>query len=113
TAIHIGRGRAPRARQRRTTASSWRPCAERARSRGARSTANRSPPRLVSDNPLGMSPATDDRAGHMAIRARYAAPRTPWAALRVQTGDRVLPTTLTGPARLVALYQWRRGAAGA
>ena len=47
----------------------------------------------------------------MAIRACYAAPRTPWAMLRVQTGDRALPTTLTGPARLIALYEWRRGAA--
>jgi hypothetical protein len=35
--------------------------------------------------------------------------RTPWKILRVQIGDPSLPTTLTGPARLVALYQWRQG----
>jgi hypothetical protein len=31
--------------------------------------------------------------------------------LRVQIGDPALPTTLTGPARLIALYHWRRGKA--
>lgn len=45
----------------------------------------------------------------MAIHARFPALQTPWGRLRVQTGDRSLPTTVTGPARLIALYQWRRG----
>jgi hypothetical protein len=40
-----------------------------------------------------------------------AAPRTHWGMLRVQTGDRSLPTTVTGPARLIVLYHWRRGKA--
>jgi hypothetical protein len=29
--------------------------------------------------------------------------------LRVQMGDPSLPTTITGPARLIALFHWRRG----
>jgi hypothetical protein len=31
--------------------------------------------------------------------------------LRIQRGDRSFPTTLTGPARLIALFHWRRGQA--
>ena len=45
----------------------------------------------------------------MAPYASSAARRTPWERLRVQVGDPSLPTTVTGPARLIALYQWRRG----
>ena len=47
----------------------------------------------------------------MALQAPSAVRRTPWGRLRVQVGDPSLPTTLTGPARLIALYQWRRGKA--
>jgi hypothetical protein len=47
----------------------------------------------------------------MDMFAWSAAHRTPWGMLRVQIGDPSLPTTLTGPARLVALYQWRQGKA--
>jgi len=45
----------------------------------------------------------------MATRAWSAALGISWEKLRVQVGDPVLPTTATGPARLIALYQWRRG----
>jgi hypothetical protein len=45
----------------------------------------------------------------MAIRAWSAVRQTPWGMLRVQTGDPSLPTTVTGPARLIALYHFRRG----
>jgi hypothetical protein len=44
----------------------------------------------------------------MAMLAE-AVHRTLWRTLRVQTGDPRLPTTITGYARLIALYQWRRG----
>jgi|HubBroStandDraft_6_1064221.scaffolds.fasta_scaffold186675_4 hypothetical protein len=37
------------------------------------------------------------------MRAWSAVRRTPWDMLRVQTGDPSLPTTVTGPARLIAL----------
>ncbi len=47
----------------------------------------------------------------MAAHSCCAAPRTHWGMLRVQTGDRSLPTTVTGPARLIVLYHWRRGKA--
>lgn len=47
----------------------------------------------------------------MAVHAWSAVHRTPWGKLRVQMGDPSLPTTLTGPARLIALYHWRRGKA--
>lgn len=47
----------------------------------------------------------------MTTRAPSAVRRIPWGMLRVQVGDPSLPTTLTGPARLIALYQWRRGKA--
>jgi hypothetical protein len=47
----------------------------------------------------------------MAIHACSTVPRTPWEILRVQTGDPRLPTTVTGPARLIALFHWRRGKA--
>jgi hypothetical protein len=47
----------------------------------------------------------------MAIHAASAVPRTPWGKLRVQIGDPSLPTTVTGPARLIALFHWRRGKA--
>jgi len=36
-------------------------------------------------------------------------PTISWCALRVQTGDPSFPITLTGPARLVELFHWRRG----
>ena len=45
----------------------------------------------------------------MASLAFTAASTPSWSMLRVQLGDPSLPTTLTGPARLIALYQWRRG----
>jgi hypothetical protein len=45
----------------------------------------------------------------MATCAFSALRRTPWGMLRVQVGDPSLPTTVTGPARLIALYHWRRG----
>lgn len=45
----------------------------------------------------------------MASLAFTAASSPSWSVLRVQLGDPSLPTTLTGPARLIALYQWRRG----
>lgn len=68
---------------------------------------------------LGEDPAPERaRAPHEANRdtlmetlASSAAPRTPWRILRVQIGDPSFPTTITGPARLVALYQWRQGKA--
>jgi hypothetical protein len=47
----------------------------------------------------------------MAIHAAFAVPRTHWGKLRVQIGDPSLPTTVTGPARLIALFHWRRGKA--
>lgn len=45
----------------------------------------------------------------MATLACSQVPSPSWSMLRVQLGDPSLPTTLTGPARLIALYQWRRG----
>lgn len=33
----------------------------------------------------------------------------PWQTLRVQMGDPTCPTTLTGPKKLVELFNWRRG----
>ena len=45
----------------------------------------------------------------MALQTWSGVRRTPWGMLRVQIGDPSLPTTVTGPARLIALYQWRRG----
>ena len=47
----------------------------------------------------------------MVMQASFAARRTPWGNLRVQIGDPSLPTTITGPARLIALFHWRRGKA--
>jgi hypothetical protein len=47
----------------------------------------------------------------MALHTWSATRRTPWVMLRVQMGDPSLPTTVTGPARLIALYHWRRGKA--
>jgi hypothetical protein len=32
-----------------------------------------------------------------------------WQTLRVQMGDPTFPTTLTGPKKLVELFNWRRG----
>ena len=47
----------------------------------------------------------------MALQAWSTRRRAHWAMLRVQMGDPSLPTTITGPARLIALYHWRRGKA--
>jgi len=44
----------------------------------------------------------------MATPACSAAAPTSWKMLRVQAGNPSIPTTLTGPARLIALYRWRR-----
>ncbi len=49
--------------------------------------------------------------GIMAVQAWSAVRGIHWGMLRVQMGDRALPTTVTGPARLIALYHWRRGKA--
>ena len=34
-----------------------------------------------------------------------------WQTLRVQMGDPTCPTTITGPKKLVELFNWRRGKA--
>ena len=47
----------------------------------------------------------------MAMQSCPAGPRIHWGRLRVQVGDRSFPTTVTGPARLIALYHFRRGRA--
>jgi hypothetical protein len=47
----------------------------------------------------------------MPTRAWSSGPLTHWDTLRVQTGDPSLPVTLSGAARFVELYHWRRGKA--
>lgn len=47
----------------------------------------------------------------MTTSAWTSGPITHWDTLRVQTGDPSLPVTLSGAARFVELYKWRRAKA--